>query len=102
MKIQGNGHTLAHFTISMIFKPYSILDPTWGCPQDQKLTKTEKVKIVFGTNTKSFTIFRAVFGLAHLNLDKLQNLLMKIQGNGHTLAHFAIGAIDLSTTKVSV
>ena len=45
MKIQGNGHTLSHFAISMIVKPYSILDPTFGCPQDQKTTKTEKVKL---------------------------------------------------------
>ena len=55
MKIQGNGHTLAHFAISMIFEPCSISDPTWGCPQDKKLTKTEKV-FFSGTNTKSFTI----------------------------------------------
>ena len=40
--------TIQHFRYnfySIIFKPYSILDPTWECPQNQKLTKIDKVKL---------------------------------------------------------
>ena len=37
----GAFHSWSLFSI--IFKPYSILDPTWGCPQNQKLTKTERL-----------------------------------------------------------
>ena len=65
MKIQLNGHTLAHIAISMIFKPYSILDPNFGCPQEQKLTKTEKTKLFLKIIPRTF---RAFFVLALFKL----------------------------------
>ena len=42
------------------FKPYSILDPTWECTQNQKLAKAEKVKL-FLEQTQMFQHFQNLF-----------------------------------------
>ena len=61
-----------------IFKPYSILDPTWECPKKQNLTKTEKVKL-FLELIQRISPFSDPFLVQHTQkFDKLQNTLVKM------------------------